>query len=102
MTASQRTGYTKRRKQIWEALHPEDSKRQRVAVLDNDLEVGTDFPPQVFEHGGARPQVQGFAASTAEASGMTKRSINQHLARADALGDDVERITGTSYTLDAG
>ena len=84
LTASQRTGYTKRRKQIWEALHPE-------------TEVGTDFPPQFSgQLGGARPQTQGFASSTAEASGMTKRSINQHLARADALGDDVERITGTS------
>ena len=29
---------------------------------------------------------------------MTKRSINEHLARADALGDDLERITGTSIT----
>lgn len=25
---------------------------------------------------------------------MTKQAINQHLARADALGDDLERITG--------
>ncbi len=42
---------------------------------------------------------KGFAASTA-AAGMTKQAINQHLARADALGDDLERITDTS--LDKG
>lgn len=29
------------------------------------------------------------------ATGMTKRSINQHIARADALGDDLDRTTGT-------
>lgn len=29
---------------------------------------------------------------------MTKQAINQHLARADALGDDLERIKGTSIT----
>ena len=43
---------------------------------------------------------QGFAAATATAAGMTKQAINQHLARADALGDDLERVTGTS--LDKG
>jgi hypothetical protein len=82
LTASQRTGYTKRRKQIWEALHPE-------------IQVGNLCPPELTTTGykSPPPQTQGFAASTAEASGMTKRSINQHLARADALGDDVERIT---------
>jgi len=46
------------------------------------------------------PQEKGFAASTAAVSGESKRAINQHLARADALGDDLERITGTS--LDKG
>jgi hypothetical protein len=78
------TGYTKRRKQIWEALHPVEK-----------IQVGTDCPP-VIGYGNPPEQTKGFAASTAEASGMTKRSINQHLARADALGDDVERIAGTS------
>ena len=43
---------------------------------------------------------QGFAASTAAAAGMTKQAINQHLARAEALGDALQRITGTS--LDKG
>ena len=30
---------------------------------------------------------------------MTKQAINQHLARADALGDDLERIKGTIATI---
>lgn len=101
----------KRRKQIWEALHPVQSQLNVGVVLPFDpnddpekdeIQVGTDFPPELKTTGYKSPpqQTQGFAASTAEASGMTKRSINQHLARADALGDDVERITGTS--LDSG
>ncbi|AGG89273.1 hypothetical protein [Rhodanobacter denitrificans] len=73
----------KRRAEIWTALHPE--------------QVGKDFPP-VAKHG--RPQPKAFAAETAEASGMTKRSINQHLARAEALGDDLDEVAGTS--LDKG
>lgn len=91
LTASQRTGYTKRRKQIWEALHPEETRKLEVAQAD---------PPQVSAHGGARPQTQGFASSTSEITGESKATINRHIARADALGDDVERITGTS--LDSG
>lgn len=39
---------------------------------------------------------KGFAASTAAAAGMTKQAINRHLARAEALGDDLPRVTGTS------
>ena len=31
---------------------------------------------------------------------MTKQAINRHVARADALGDDLERVVGTS--LDKG
>ena len=64
------------------ALHPE--------------QVGKDFPP-VAKHGHAQPKA--FAAETADASGMTKRSINQHLARAEALGGDLEAITGTSLDI---
>ncbi len=41
---------------------------------------------------------KGFAASTAASAGMTKQAINKHLARAKVLGDDLERITGTSIT----
>jgi ParB family chromosome partitioning protein len=113
LTNSQRAKAVKRRKEIWEALHP---VRQRFdSVFDalgtveehmteaegrEELEVEPVIPPQVFSHGGARPQSKSFAASTADASGMTKQAINRHLARAEALGDDLDKVTGTS--LDKG
>ena len=52
----------------------------------------------VAKHG--RRQELGFAAETAALTGESVRSIQRHLARADALGDDLERIKGTS--LDKG
>lgn len=89
LTASQRASAIKRRRQIWEALHPEE------------IQVGKVCPPEsVTGYKQPPPQEKGFAASTAAVSGESKRSINQHLARADALGDDLERVTGTS--LDKG
>jgi len=36
-----------------------------------------------------------FAADTASVSGESKSQINRHLARAEAIGEDLERITGT-------
>ena len=89
LTASQRTSYTKRRKQIWEALHPEE------------LEVRQVVAPQVATHGGARLQTKGFATSTAEITGESVRGIQRHIARADALGNDaLTKVANTS--LDSG
>lgn len=82
LTASQRAQAIKRRRQIWEALHPEGVSSQ------------VETKPSV----GGRPVE--FATDTAAVSGEGRSSIYRHLARADALGDDLERITGTS--LDKG
>lgn len=41
-----------------------------------------------------RPQE--FAADTAIASGESKAQVNRHLARAEALGDDLDAVAGTS------
>lgn len=88
LTASQRTGYTKRRKQIWEALHPVE------------IQVGQVVPP-VIGYASPPPQTKGFAKSTAEATGQTKRTTNRAIARADALGD--EALTKVAHTsLDSG
>ena len=80
--------HIKRRKQIWEALHP------------MGIQVGQVVPPEV----GYRkppPQSKAFAAYTAAAAGITKQAINRHLARAEAIGDEgLDRIKGTS--LDKG
>ena len=54
--------------------------------------------PTIPERGAGRPKE--FAAETAAITGESKRSINQHIARAEALGDDLERTVGTS--LDKG
>lgn len=89
LTASQRAQAIKRRKAIWEALHP-----------GGKLEVGQIGPPQDVAHGGARPQRVEFANDTAKVTGESKRDVNRHLARAEALGDDLPRVTGTS--LDKG
>ena len=82
-TASQRAQAIKRRRQIWEALH--QNSGNSFSTIPADEPRGRGRPPE-------------FASETAAAAGMTKQAINQHLARADALGDDLERIVGTSIT----
>ena len=77
----QRAQAIKRRRQIWEALHPAGIQVAQVG----SPEIGYGKPPA---------QEHGFATSTASVSGESKTAINRHLARADALGDDLERITG--------
>jgi hypothetical protein len=63
-----------------------------------DKQVESVVPP-VAKHG--HIQGKGFAASTAEATGMTKQAINRHLARAEALGDEaLAKVVNTS--LDSG
>ena len=54
--------------------------------------------PTIPERSAGRPKE--FAAETAAITGEAKRTINQHLARAEALGDDLDKVTGTS--LDKG
>ncbi|MFA5386774.1 MAG: ParB N-terminal domain-containing protein [Candidatus Paceibacterota bacterium] len=87
LTATQRTAHIKRRKQIWEALHPVE------------IQVGQLVPPEIG-YGKPPPQSKAFAADTAKVTGESKRDVNRHLARAEALGDDLGRIVGTS--LDKG
>lgn len=88
LTASQRAQAIRRRKQIWEALHPAETG-------------GTSCPTSLADGRQSGPQHQKqFAADTAAVSGESKRDVNRHLARADAIGDDLERVTGTS--LDKG
>lgn len=77
-SAAQRAKAIKRRKEIWEAMRPNS---------------GNSVPTNA-----GRPKE--FAGDTAAAAGMTKRAINEHLARAEALGEDLDEIAGTS--LDKG
>lgn len=82
LTAAQRSASIKRRKEIWEALHPSDKPSQLGTVSK-----------------GGRGNVE-FATDTARVSGEGRSSIHRHLARAEALGDDLGDVTGTS--LDKG
>lgn len=88
---AQHDPYTARRKEIWEALHPEPSPDYSLESYDGkgELEVAQVAPPQVFSHGGARPQTKGFAAATAEVTGESKAQINLNVARAEAIGDGI-------------
>lgn len=80
--------HIKRRKQIWEALHPTEAGGRSLPTCLSD---GRKAGPQ---------HERRFAADTAAVSDESKRSINQHLARAESLGDDLPRVAGTS--LDKG
>jgi len=89
LTPAQRAYAIKRRKEIWEARNP-----------NGVVEVEQIVPPQDGKHGGARPQKKEFAADTAAVTGQSKQDINRHVSRAEALGDDLLEVTGTS--LDKG
>lgn len=80
LTASQRAQAIKRRKAIWEALHPAETTTSCRSL-------------------GGRGNTD-FASETAAVSGDNVRSVQRHIARAEALGDDLPRVIGTS--LDKG
>lgn len=79
LTAAQRAIAIGRRKEIWEALHPNN---------------GRSLP----ENTRGRPRE--FAGDTEAATGEAKRTVNQHLSRAESLGPDIKEVIGTS--LDKG
>lgn len=76
------------------------SRRKELFLLMADT-GGKTFPTSLADGRGAGPQHEkAFAADTASKTGETKRSINQKVARAEALGADIHEVTGTS--LDKG
>jgi hypothetical protein len=81
LSPAQRAASIKRRKEIWEVLHPN---------------TGTSCPS--IPRGRGQPEQ--FAADTAKAGGESKRDVNRHIARAEALGSDIHAVIGTS--LDKG
>lgn len=99
LSVAQRAHYTARRKEIWEALHPEPSVDYgREDGEEGAEESGTTCPTLTKPKTG-RGNTQ-FAAETAAITGQSKRDINRNVARAEAIGDDLLRLTGTS--LDKG
>ena len=74
----------KKRKILWESL-----KEQGAAggnLISTSLTDGRASGPQ---------HQPGFAASTAEVTGMSKQAINEYIRIADALGDVLDDIQGT-------
>ncbi len=98
LSVAQRAHYSKRRKEIWEALHPEPSVDYGREDGGEAEESGTTCPTLAAPKTG-RGNIQ-FAAETAAITGQSKRDINRNVARAEAIGDDLLRLTGTS--LDKG
>ena len=104
LTPAQRAVAINRRKQIWEALHPETGGTACPTSLPDGRKAGPHPSNNNGTSGSTIHETAGrpksFAAETAAISGMTKQAINRHLARADALGDDLVAVAGTS--LDKG
>jgi hypothetical protein len=73
-----------RRKAIYEELHPET----KAGAAGGHA-----------KHGSASDNLS-FAASTADATGKDRRTVERAAARGEALGDDLGAVTGTS--LDKG
>ena len=82
LTPAQRAAAVARRKEIWEAIHPETAIRRNPAK---------GKPPV--------PEAS-FATDTERATGEDQRRTREHLRRAEALGPDLHAIIGTS--LDKG
>lgn len=78
LSAAEQAAHLQRRKEVWEQLNEGGAK------------IATS----------ATGQRAGFATDTAGKTGLSKATINRDVARAEALGDDIQRVAGTS--LDKG
>lgn len=87
LSAAQRAASIKRRKEIWEALHPSSGTNCPETRVSSRGRAGEGRPVE-------------FAADTASKTGENKRDVNRHVARAEALGPDIHAVIGTS--LDKG
>lgn len=79
LSPAQRAAAVSRRKEIWEAIHPETARNPRSS--------------------GGRGNI-GFPEDTERSTGESKRRTQEHLSRAEALGPDLHAVVGTS--LDKG
>ena len=87
LTTAERALFTRRRKEIYEALHPETKN----GVVGNGRE-------KVRQNGEATP-AERFTADTAKSTGQSERAVQRDAARG-ALGDELAELKGTS--LDKG
>lgn len=76
LTPAQRADAVARRREIWQAMHPDKGDRQTVTL-------------------GGKQTIE-FATDTQRATGEDRRRTNEHLSRADKLGPDLHAVIGTS------
>ncbi|OYX86414.1 MAG: hypothetical protein B7Y84_14145 [Azorhizobium sp. 32-67-21] len=88
LTPAQAAYQTARRKEIYEDLHPET----RHGAIGNGREKSRKFCDSTSNGR--------FTEDTSRNTGKSERAIQLDVARGEALGDDLEAITGTS--LDKG
>lgn len=77
LSAAEKAKALKKRKILWESLKAQDNTGNLVSSI----------------RGPGQPQ--GFAASTAAVTGISKQAINQYLKIAETLGDALDDIQGT-------
>lgn len=87
LSPAQESAHIARRKVLWEEINSEAGGKSLPTSLSDGRQAG----PQ---HKAA------FASEVAQITGGSKRDINQKIMRARELGDDINRIPGTS--LDKG
>ena len=122
LTAAQRAQGVSRRQDLWEALQAMGGGAYGPQAVEPLPELGqaakpSPAAPKLKAKEEAKPKESGknfptlpkaktgrgnkqFAAETAALTGQSKSSINQQLARAAALGEDIKEVVGTS--LDKG
>ena len=86
LTEAQESLHLDRRKVLW-------AEKAKRAAANSGTNCSENTPRE-------RGRPTAFAAETAEATGQSKQNINRKLARAEAIGDDLQDVVGTS--LDKG
>lgn len=76
LSPAQRAATIARRKEVWEALHPEETRRNPAGL-------------------GGRGNL-GFAGDVERVTGEDQRRTREHLRRAESLGPDLHAVIGTS------
>ena len=94
LTPAKRAKLVKRRKAAYEAVHPET--KHGKAPQKKGKGSGKGKAPKTKEPKSGSLVAPSFTDDTAKASGRSPSSVKQDAARGNALGDDLDRIEGTS------
>lgn len=98
LSDAERAYQTARRKELYEALHPETRSvtiRGGPGRGKNDGQSGRRFEDLASGQSGQLPKST-FAAATARSTGRSERSVRRDASRGEALGPTLNRIIGTS------